>query len=120
MPNIYSSLVLILSFECICYIFKEVSVSEFPCWCCVQYLSDKDFGESIVRPSSRGLNHLTLMIKISDNVYANKEIIEGEKENKDIVSLQRIGKTLKIGNETFEDLDEVRLYILTKFQFWYK
>ncbi|KAL9860887.1 Transcription elongation factor SPT6 [Arabidopsis thaliana] len=71
------------------------------------YLSDKNIGESIVRPSSRGLNHLTLMIKISDNVYANKEIIEGEKENKDIVSLQRIGKTLKIGNETFEDLDEV-------------
>ncbi|CAL9237628.1 unnamed protein product [Arabidopsis halleri] len=72
-----------------------------------EYLSDKNIGESIVRPSSRGLNHLTLMIKIFDNVYANKEIIEGEKENKDIVSLQRIGKTLKIGNETFEDLDEV-------------
>ncbi|XP_010473556.1 PREDICTED: LOW QUALITY PROTEIN: transcription elongation factor SPT6-like [Camelina sativa] len=72
-----------------------------------EYLSDKNIGESIVRPSSRGLNHLTLMIKIFDNVYANKEIIEGDKESKDIVSLQRIGKTLKIGNETFEDLDEV-------------
>ncbi|EFH64227.1 predicted protein [Arabidopsis lyrata subsp. lyrata] len=72
-----------------------------------EYLSYKNIGESIVRPSSRGLNHLTLMIKIFDNVYANKEIIEGEKENKDIVSLQRIGKTLKIGIETFEDLDEV-------------
>ncbi|CAE5962322.1 unnamed protein product [Arabidopsis arenosa] len=71
------------------------------------YLSDKNIGESIVRPSSRGLNHLTLMIKIFDNLYANKEIIEGGKESKDIVSLQRIGKTLKIGNETFEDLDEV-------------
>ncbi|KAL1212232.1 Transcription elongation factor SPT6-like [Cardamine amara subsp. amara] len=72
-----------------------------------EYLSDKSIGESIVRPSSRGLKHLTLMIKIFDNVYANKEIIEGEKKNKDIMSLQSIGKTLKIGNETFEDLDEV-------------
>jgi len=107
MPNIYSSLVLILSFECICYIFKEVS--EFPCWCCVQYLSDKDFGESIVRPSSRGLNFLTLTLKIYDGVYAHKEIAEGGKENKDITSLQCIGKTLTIGEDTFEDLDEVYL-----------
>lgn len=57
------------------------------------------------------------MIKIFDNVYANKEIIEGERDNKDIVSLQRIGKTLKIGNGTFEDLDEVRLYFLIIFSF---
>ncbi|KFK40992.1 hypothetical protein AALP_AA2G071400 [Arabis alpina] len=72
-----------------------------------EYLSDKDFGESIVRPSSRGLNYLTLTLKIYDGVYAHKEILEGGKENKDITSLQCIGKTLKIGEDTFEDLDEV-------------
>ncbi|CAA7015126.1 unnamed protein product [Microthlaspi erraticum] len=72
-----------------------------------EYLSDKDFGESIVRPSSRGLNYLTLTLKIYDGVYAHKEIQEGGKENKDITSLQCIGKTLKIGEDTFEDLDEV-------------
>ncbi|CAH2065577.1 unnamed protein product [Thlaspi arvense] len=72
-----------------------------------EYLSDKDFGESIVRPSSRGLNYLTLTLKIYDGVYAHKEIVEGGKENKDITSLQCIGKTLKIGEDTFEDLDEV-------------
>ncbi|CAH8361096.1 unnamed protein product [Eruca vesicaria subsp. sativa] len=68
------------------------------------YLSDKNNGESIIRPSSRGCNYLTLMIKIFDNVYVHKEIFEGEKEK---VSLQSIGKTLKIGDETFEDIDEV-------------
>ncbi|AEE34373.1 global transcription factor group B1 [Arabidopsis thaliana] len=72
-----------------------------------EYLSDKDFGESIVRPSSRGLNFLTLTLKIYDGVYAHKEIAEGGKENKDITSLQCIGKTLTIGEDTFEDLDEV-------------
>ncbi|KAG2242872.1 hypothetical protein Bca52824_095280 [Brassica carinata] len=72
-----------------------------------EYLSDKEFGESIVRPSSRGLNYLTLTLKIYDGVYAHKEIVEGGKETKDITSLQRIGKTLTIGEDTFEDLDEV-------------
>ncbi|XP_048603156.1 transcription elongation factor SPT6 homolog isoform X3 [Brassica napus] len=72
-----------------------------------EYLSDKDFGESIVRPSSRGLNYLTLTLKIYGGVYAHKEIVEGGKESKDITSLQRIGKTLTIGEDTFEDLDEV-------------
>ncbi|WZZ06200.1 hypothetical protein YC2023_092121 [Brassica napus] len=72
-----------------------------------EYLSDKEFGESIVRPSSRGLNYLTLTLKIYDGVYAHKEIVEGGKESKDITSLQRIGKTLTIGEDTFEDLDEV-------------
>ncbi|XP_018470699.1 transcription elongation factor SPT6 homolog isoform X1 [Raphanus sativus] len=72
-----------------------------------EYLSDKDFGESIVRPSSRGLNYLTLTLKIDGGVYTHKEIVEGGKESKDITSLQRIGKTLTIGEDTFEDLDEV-------------
>ncbi|CAA7038994.1 unnamed protein product [Microthlaspi erraticum] len=50
-----------------------------------EYLSDKSIGESIVRPSSRGLNHLTLVIKIFDDVYAHKEIMESGKEKKDAV-----------------------------------
>ncbi|CAN8238192.1 unnamed protein product [Cochlearia groenlandica] len=82
--------------------FQNISTEQ-----AIEYLSDKDFGESIVRPSSRGLNYLTLTLKIYDGVYAHKEIVEGGKENKDITSLQCIGKTLKIGEDTFEDLDEV-------------
>lgn len=73
----------------------------------VQFLSDKEPGESVVRPSSRGLSHLTLTLKVYDGVYVHKDIVEGGKEHKDITSLLRIGKTLKIGEDTFEDLDEV-------------
>lgn len=50
---------------------------------------------------------MTLTIKIYDGVYAHKDIVEGGKDNKDITSMLRIGKTLKIGEDTFEDLDEV-------------
>ncbi|XP_010528633.1 PREDICTED: transcription elongation factor SPT6 homolog [Tarenaya hassleriana] len=82
--------------------FQNITADE-----AMEYLSDKDFGESIVRPSSRGPNYLTLTLKIYDGVYAHKDIAEGGKENKDITSLLRIGKTLKIGEDTFEDLDEV-------------
>lgn len=81
-----------------------------------QFLSDKDPGESIIRPSSRGPSFLTLTLKVFDGVYANKDIVEGGKEHKDITSLLRIGKTLKIGEDTFEDLDEV---IISNIDYYY-
>ncbi|KAM3738629.1 hypothetical protein ACB098_09G144300 [Castanea mollissima] len=72
-----------------------------------EFLSDKDPGESIISPSRHGPSHLTLTLKVYDGVYAQKDIVEGGKEHKDITSLLRIGKSLKIGEDTFEDLDEV-------------
>ncbi|RDX68890.1 Transcription elongation factor SPT6-like protein, partial [Mucuna pruriens] len=82
--------------------FQNITADE-----AIEFLSDKDPGESIIRPSSRGPSYLTLTLKINDGVYAHKDIVEGGKEHKDITSLLRIGKTLKIGEDTFEDLDEV-------------
>lgn len=83
----------------------------------MQFLSDKEAGESIIRPSSRGPSFLTVTLKVYDGVYAHKDIVEGGKEHKDITSLLRIGKTLKIGEDTFEDLDEVRDYVIWAFLF---
>ncbi|KAL3637090.1 Transcription elongation factor spt6 [Castilleja foliolosa] len=82
--------------------FKNITADE-----AIEFLSDKDPGESVVRPSSRGSSFLTLTLKVYDGVYAHKDIVEGGKENKDITSLLQIGKTLKIGEDTFEDLDEL-------------
>ena len=70
-------------------------------------MSDKEHGEKVIRPSSRGPSFLTLTLKIFDGVYAHKEITESGKDHKDITRLLRLGKTLTIDNETFEDLDEV-------------
>ena len=61
----------------------------------------------MIRASSRGPSFFTLTLKIADDIYAHKEISEGGKDHKDITSLLRLGKTLTIDNETFEDLDEV-------------
>ncbi|XP_039160120.1 transcription elongation factor SPT6 homolog [Eucalyptus grandis] len=82
--------------------FQNITADE-----AIEFLSDKDPGESVIRPSSRGPSYLTLTLKVYDGVYAHKDIVEGGKEHKDITSLLRIGKTLKIGEDTFEDLDEV-------------
>ncbi|AES81104.2 putative ribonuclease H-like domain, transcription elongation factor Spt6, DNA ligase B [Medicago truncatula] len=82
--------------------FQNITADE-----AMEFLSDKDPGESIFRPSSRGPSYLTLTLKIHEGVYAHKDLVEGGKEHKDITSLLRIGKTLKIGEDTFEDLDEV-------------
>ncbi|KAK6933979.1 Spt6, SH2 domain, partial [Dillenia turbinata] len=82
--------------------FQNVTADE-----AMESLSDKDPGESIIRPSSKGPSFLTLTLKVYDGVYAHKDIAEGGKDHKDITSLLRLGKTLKIGEDTFEDLDEV-------------
>ncbi|KAJ4980659.1 hypothetical protein NE237_031496 [Protea cynaroides] len=82
--------------------FQNITADE-----AMEFLLNKDVGEAIIRPSSRGPSFLTLTLKIYDGVYAHKDIIEGGKEHKDITSLLRLGKTLKIGRDTFEDLDEV-------------
>lgn len=72
-----------------------------------QLLSGKESGASILRPSSRGPSYLTLTLKVYNGVYAHKDILEGEKDQKDISSLLRLGKTLKIGDDVFADLDAV-------------
>lgn len=43
--------------------------------------------------------------------------MESNKDHKDIASLLRLGKTLTIDKDTFEDLDEVNWIILVFFAF---
>ncbi|XP_078444726.1 global transcription factor group B1 isoform X2 [Wolffia australiana] len=82
--------------------FQNISSEE-----AIQLLAEKEAGESIVRPSSKGPSYLTLTIKVSDGVYTHKEIVESDKDMRDMASLLRLGKKLSIGDDTFEDLDEV-------------
>ena len=50
---------------------------------------------------------MILTLKIFNGVYAHKDIVEGGKDQNDFASYLRLGKMLSIGEETFEDLDEV-------------
>ncbi|XP_018906474.2 transcription elongation factor SPT6 isoform X2 [Bemisia tabaci] len=59
-------------------------------------------GEVIVRPSSQGADHLTVTWKVADGICQHIDVKEVGKEN-----AFSLGQTLLIGNEEFEDLDEI-------------
>ncbi|KAF9433439.1 Transcription elongation factor spt6 [Entomortierella beljakovae] len=67
-----------------------------------KFLSDKSRGDLVIHPSSRGTDHLSVTVKLGDDLYKKFDILELDK--KDDVSL---GKTLKIDGAKYSDLDEL-------------
>ncbi|CAH1116319.1 unnamed protein product [Phaedon cochleariae] len=65
-------------------------------------MANMDQGEVIVRPSSKGAEHLTITWKVADGIYQHIDIKEEGKAN-----AFSLGKSLLIGSEEFEDLDEI-------------
>ncbi|CAG9774076.1 unnamed protein product [Ceutorhynchus assimilis] len=61
-----------------------------------------DQGEVIIRPSSKGADHLTITWKVGDGIYQHIDVKEEGK-----INAFSLGKSLWIGNEEFEDLDEI-------------
>lgn len=65
-------------------------------------MANMDQGEVIIRPSSKGADHLTITWKVADKIYQHIDIREEGKAN-----AFSLGKSLWIGGEEFEDLDEI-------------
>uniref|UniRef100_A0A4D5R9G5 Transcription elongation factor SPT6 n=1 Tax=Scolopendra viridis TaxID=118503 RepID=A0A4D5R9G5_SCOVI len=65
-------------------------------------MNTMDQGEVIVRPSSKGTDHLTVTWKVTDGICQHIDIREEGKEN-----TFSLGQSLWIGGEEFEDLDEI-------------
>eukprot|EP00250_Pteridium_aquilinum_P021264 c25074_g1_i1 orf=411-5594(-) len=82
--------------------FQNISMAD-----AIEALAEKDVGEIIIRPSSKGPTHLSITLKFYDGVYTHIDIVEGGKDSKDFTSFLSLGKSLKIGEDVFEDLDEV-------------
>ena len=61
-----------------------------------------DQGEVIVRPSSKGTNHLTVTWKVGEGICQHVDVREEGKEN-----AFSLGQSLMINDEEFEDLDEI-------------
>ncbi|XP_045599264.1 transcription elongation factor SPT6 [Procambarus clarkii] len=59
-------------------------------------------GEVIIRPSSKGINHLTATWKVTEGICQHIDVLEQDKQND-----FSLGQKLWIGNEEFEDLDEI-------------
>ncbi|KAL7027357.1 hypothetical protein ACKWTF_005413 [Chironomus riparius] len=77
--------------------FQNISYAD-----AVKLLKDMDQGDVIVRPSSKGTDHLTATWKVADDVFQHIDIRESGKEN-----TFSLGTSLFIGTEEFEDLDEI-------------
>jgi transcription elongation factor SPT6 len=69
----------------------------------VEFLGSKPAGDVVIRPSSRGLDHLAITWKVADNVFQHIDVLELDKENEFAV-----GKRLKIGRQwEYTDLDDL-------------
>jgi transcription elongation factor SPT6 len=67
-----------------------------------EYLGSKEVGELVIRPSSKGFDHLVVTWKVGNNAYQHLDILEMNKPNQ-----FALGKQLKIGKTTYTDLDEL-------------
>ncbi|XP_001355099.4 transcription elongation factor SPT6 [Drosophila pseudoobscura] len=68
----------------------------------IAMLAEADQGEVAMRPSSKSAAHLTATWKVADDIYQHIDVREEGKEND-----YSLGRSLWIGTEEFEDLDEI-------------
>lgn len=68
-----------------------------------EYLGAQMRGDVVIRPSSKGLDHLAVTWKVSDGVFQHIDVLELDKENE-----FSVGRTLKVGGKySYSDLDEL-------------
>lgn len=68
-----------------------------------QYLGSQPPGEVVIRPSSKGNDHLAITWKVADGIYQHLDVLELQKENE-----FSVGRTLRVGGKfTYTDLDEL-------------
>ncbi|KAI1345068.1 SH2 domain-containing protein [Xylariaceae sp. FL0016] len=68
-----------------------------------EYLGSQASGDVVIRPSSKGNDHITITWKVADGVFQHIDVLELGKESEFAV-----GKTLRIGGKfTYSDLDEL-------------
>ena len=68
-----------------------------------EYLGGQAPGEVVIRPSSKGNDHLAITWKVADGVYQHVDVLELQKDNE-----FSVGKILKVGGKyTYSDLDEM-------------
>ena len=68
-----------------------------------EYLGSQTRGDAVIRTSSKGMDHIAVTWKVSDNIYQHIDVLELDKENDFTV-----GKTLKVaGKYKYSDLDDL-------------
>lgn len=68
-----------------------------------EYLGSQARGDVVIRPSSKGPDHLAVTWKVSDNIYQHIDVLELDKSKQ-----ASSGMTLKVGGKhSYSDLDEL-------------
>ncbi|KAJ5306598.1 hypothetical protein PENANT_c031G02576 [Penicillium antarcticum] len=68
-----------------------------------EFLGAQALGDVVIRPSSRGHDHLAVTWKVAAGVYQHIDVLELDKENE-----FSVGRVLKVGGRyTYSDLDEL-------------
>jgi len=68
-----------------------------------EYLGSRSRGDVVIRPSSRGPDHLAVTWKVAQGVYQHIDVLELDKENE-----FSVGLVLKVGGKyTYSDLDDL-------------
>jgi transcription elongation factor SPT6 len=68
-----------------------------------EYLGSQQPGDAVIRPSSKGNDHLAVTWKVADGVYQHIDVLELQKDSE-----FSVGKSLRIGGKyTYSDLDEL-------------
>jgi len=68
-----------------------------------EYLAQHSRGDAVIRPSSKGQDHIAITWKVDEGVYQHIDVLELGKENE-----FSVGKTLKVaGKYSYSDLDDL-------------
>ncbi|KAF3349035.1 hypothetical protein VD0002_g7135 [Verticillium dahliae] len=67
-----------------------------------QWLGTQPNGEKVIRPSSKGNDHLAITWKVADGVFQHVDVLELQKPND-----FSLGQLLRVGKMTYKDLDEL-------------
>jgi transcription elongation factor SPT6 len=68
-----------------------------------EYLGSQNRGDVVIRPSSKGTDHIAVTWKVADGIYQHIDVLELDKENE-----FSLGRTLRIGGRyNYSDLDEL-------------
>jgi transcription elongation factor SPT6 len=67
-----------------------------------RYLSQRLDGECVVRPSTKGNNHISITWRVYEGIYQHLDVLELQKENE-----WTLGKKLRIDELEFDDIDQI-------------
>lgn len=67
-----------------------------------EFLAPLQRGDLVIRPSSRGMDHLAITWKVADMIYQHIDVLELDKPNE-----FALGRRLRIGRWEYTDLDEL-------------